>query len=239
MKKLALFALLSLVTSFNASALDALETLYAERLVHGGASTVRNVASSMQAVKDLDSGLYDIAAEVLLRDYKAAQDKTTVDSLSWITKALVASQDSRYLDVLAEVRDNAANKKLRKYAKKTHRKLKKQQRVKNGTYTAGTVDLASIKQGSSHKGRGKHELSVLKVGMNAGDVYDLVGQPTSESGSITGQAFNPFNYSGKGTVRTTAYYKGKGSVVFENTSSYTSGRRVRDVVLDEYESGYR
>lgn len=238
MKKLLSVLFISFLASTQALALDVVETLYAEKIVHGGPSTVRDTASSLTAVRGLDSKLYDIAAEVLLRDYKSATSNTSIDAMAWITKALVASGDAKYLPVLAEVSDNAGHKKLRKYAKASYKKLNKNNSKSSPAYKPGSTDIASIKRGSI-KNQGKQGLEVIKIGMGAGEVYDLVGSPTSESGNITGKAWNPFNFSGKGNMRITAYFKGKGSVVFENTSAYSGGRRVVDVIIDSYESGAR
>lgn len=237
-KKLAISSIGLLLLSFNAVALDPVEKVYAEKLVHGGSSTVRSTANSIQNIKEVDQELYDIAAAVLLRDYKTAQNKTEVDSLSWITKALLSSYDSRYLPVLKEVSANAANKKLRKYGKSTFKKLTKAAVKSSPSFNVSNVNLGRIKKGSGRIG-GKQNINIIKVGMGAGEVYELCGRPTSESSSMTGKVFIPFNYSGKGNIRSSALYKGQGSIIFENTSSYTSGRRVVDIILDTYESGYR
>lgn len=238
MKRLLSVLFVSFLVSTQALALDVVETLYAEKIVHGGPSTVRDTASSLSAVEGLDSQLYDIAAEVLLRDYKSATSNTSIDAMAWITKALVASGDAKYLPVLAEVRDNASHKKLKKHASTSHRNLRKNSSQSSPAYQQGMVDLTTIKRGSI-KGKGKQGLEIIKVGMGAGEVYDLVGTPTSERGNVTGQAWNPFNFSGRGSMRITAYFKGKGSIVFENTSKYSGGRRVVDVIIDPYESGAR
>lgn len=238
MKKLLSVLFVSFLFSTQAFALDAVETLYAEKIVHGGPSTVRDTASSLSAVEGLDSQLYDIAAEVLLRDYQSATSNTSVDAMAWITKALASSGDAKYLPVLAEVRDSASHAKLKKHANVSYRNLKKNSNKSSPVYQQGMVDLTFIKRGSI-KGIGKQGLEVIKIGMGAGEVYDLVGTPTSERGNVTGKAWNPFNFSGKGSMRITAYFKGKGSVVFENTSKYSGGRRVVDVIIDPYESGAR
>lgn len=239
MKKLIFTIFILFFVSTQANALDVVETMYAEKIVHGGPTTVRDTASSMVAVRGLDSQLYDIAAEVLLRDYKSATSKTSIDAMSWITKALATSGDAKYLPVLAEVKDNAGHKKLRKHGKASYKRLDKDKSKSSPAYKQGSFDIKSIKRGMNSKNRGNQKLEVIKIGMGAGEVYDLVGQPTSESGSVTGKAWNPFNFSGKGNVRTTAYFKGKGSIVFENTSAYSGGRRVVDVIIDSYESGAR
>lgn len=237
-KRLLFVSASCLLFSLNVSALDVIEKVYAEKLVHGGPTTIRATANSIQNIKGIDNELYDIAAAVLLRDYKSAQDKTSVDALSWITKALLASRDTRYLPVLEEVRDNAVNKKLKKYGKSTLKKLKKTSTKSTTAFVANDVNLTKIKRGSG-RSNGQHKIKIIKVGMGAGEVFELCGRPDGESTSITGKAFNPFNYSGKGNLRSSAYYKDQGSIVFENTSSYTSGRRVVEVIEDEYESGYR
>jgi hypothetical protein len=172
----------------------------------------------------------------------------TIDALAWVTKALMASEDSRYLSVLQEVKENASQAKLRKYGKSTYSKLKKRASKSSPSYSKGMVKLSSYKprkrnsnaRSSSSSSNGEMlPISEIRVGMAAGEVYELCGRPTSEAANITGKAFNPFNFGGKGNVKTSLLYEGQGTVVLENTSAYTAGRRVVEVILDTYESGYR
>lgn len=248
-KILKLLIACGLLATSSVWALSQIDASYADKLANGGASTIRSVASTLVSVRGVDPEVYDVAAEVLLRDYRKDDPQdAAVDALAWVTKALLASEDSRYLAVLKEVKENASESKLRKYGKSTYSKLKKRASKQSPSYTKGMVDLSSYKSrkrnsGSQSVSRSSNAemlpISEIKVGMSAGEVYEYCGRPTSEAGHITGKAFNPFNFSGKGRVKTSALYEGQGTVVFENTSAYTSGRRVVEVILDSYESGYR
>ena len=189
--------------------------------------------------------IQDSAEELLLRDYQKTNNAAAADALAWVTKALLASGDSRYVPVLEEVKQNASHAKLKKYAKSTGSKLRKKATKSSPPYTKGMVKLSKYKRSPAAKrdsrstNGGTVSISEIKPGMSAAEVYALCGHPTSEAANMTGKAFNPFNFTGKGNVRTQALYKGQGTIVFENTSSYTAGRRVVEVILDEYEPGYR
>ncbi len=69
--------------------------------------------------------------------------------------------------------------------------------------------------------------------MSYDDVVALCGHATESSSNLTGKAFRPFNFSGKGSVSIRHYYEDQGYVVYENNSSYSGGRTVVDVVLDD------
>jgi hypothetical protein len=248
-KALNLLIAFGLLATGSAWALSQVDASYADKLANGGSSTIRAVASNLVSVQGVDPEVYDVAAEVLLRDYqKSSLQPATIDALAWVTKALMASEDSRYLGVLQEVKENASHKKLRKYGKSTYSKLKKRASKSSPSYSKGMVKLSSYKprkrnsnsRSSSSADNGEMlSISKIRVGMAAGEVYELCGRPTSEAANITGKAFNPFNFSGKGKVKTSLLYEGQGTVVLENTSAYTAGRRVVEVILDTYESGYR
>jgi len=243
-----IFIVLILFTTNPAWSLSPIEQSYTETLANGGPSSVRSVASSISKVQGLDTEVYDVAAEVLFRDYqKPNLSNTDIDALAWITKALLASDDSRYLSVLEEVNLNSPYPKLQKYANSIYSKLSKSALNSSPSYEKGMVELANYKAKPSQQSnlnntavnQGNLPISEVKVGMSSAYVYSLCGSPTSEYSHITGKAFNPFNFSGKGNTRIVALYKGQGSVVFENTSAYTAGKRVVEVILDTYESGYR
>lgn len=242
---MAICVLVVMLGSNVAYALSRVERSYIMRIVNGGASSVRDVASSVYSVQDVDIKVFDAIAEVLLRDYQKPNDqKTWVDAIAWMAKALSVSGDSRYLSVLNEVRENAHNAKVRKHANKSYSTLKSRSSKSNKSYEKGMTNLAKYKDNgkpstSRSSSNGRMPISDIKVGMSSGEVFSLSGQPTSQSQNITGKAFNPFNFSGRGAISTQAHYKGQGTVVFENSSVYSSGRRVIEVILDKYESGYR
>ena len=74
-------------------------------------------------------------------------------------------------------------------------------------------------------------LAKVKMGMHRNQVEDLIGQPTSSRVFPSGKAFIPFYY-GPDTVRTGAFYKGLGRVVFSGASI------VVQIEYDPNEDGY-
>lgn len=79
-------------------------------------------------------------------------------------------------------------------------------------------------------------LAKIEFGQSEAEVAVQLGVPTSQRQRVTGKAFNPFNVSGRDTVRTIYYYQGMGRVEF---SSGSWGRRfgVVNIVHDPNEPG--
>lgn len=83
-----------------------------------------NATKVIYAAKTIYKGRYNSptvlkeASIVLLRDYKKRDlSDRRIDALSWIIKALWVSGDTYYRPIINEVRNNAYNRKVRKYAK--------------------------------------------------------------------------------------------------------------------------
>ena len=74
-------------------------------------------------------------------------------------------------------------------------------------------------------------LAKVKMGMQRAQVDDLIGQPTSTRVFPSGKAFIPFYY-GPDTVRTGAFYKGVGRIVF------SGAHIVVEIEYDPTEDGY-
>ncbi|MDO3381924.1 hypothetical protein [Gilvimarinus algae] len=220
---------------------------YIERLAKGGPSTVRDVAKSMYRSKETDPRVLDVAAEVLMRDYQSAFDRTEIDALAWVVNALSLAQTNRYQPILAEVEENASHKKLSKYA----RKRQDDDLPVDQPFILGTVDLAALageeavakpapSAAASVEPSGKeyHPITVIREGMSMQEAFDLAGAPTSKHAYQTGKNWIPFNYKGGDIRRQDALYKGQGRIVFSNTSRYSDSWRVLEVVEDASESGY-
>lgn len=79
-------------------------------------------------------------------------------------------------------------------------------------------------------------LQKVDFGMSEAEVAVQLGAPTTQKTKPTGRAFNPFNVSGKDSMRTTFYYKGVGRVMFGN-GSWGKRNGVVDMVHDADESG--
>ena len=74
-------------------------------------------------------------------------------------------------------------------------------------------------------------LAKVQMGMRRAQVDDLIGQPTSTRVFPSGKAFIPFYY-GPDTVRTGAFYKGLGRIVF------SGAHIVVEIEYDPTEDGY-
>lgn len=57
-------------------------------------------------------------------------------------------------------------------------------------------------------------LQQVKLGMTETEVTGILGAPTSTGSHATGKAYNPFNFSGRDTVRIVYFWKGIGRVEF-------------------------
>ncbi len=237
MKSIWIVLLLGLLIS-PANASDVVNQRYIDQLTKGGVVSIKQAAQSIYNTGLRDTEVLDVAAEVLLQRYPAAS-RRDLDALAWLCRALGSSLNSRYYTTLNEVINNPnTQRKLRKYAKKGLNQLGE----KGGEqYTKGTIDLATV--GSSVKEtapaqNGKQNLDIIREGMSRKEAISLIGHPTATESRQTGKAFNPFNFKGGDVVRTTDLYKGKGRVVYSNTSAYTSTMRVLEVIVDPLESGY-
>lgn len=233
-----------LVLPAQAADLDPVSARYVELLSNGGPPSIREAAQGIHRGGIDDERVLDIAAEVLMRDYKSASSANEVDALAWITNALSNAKTNRYSSVLEEVSKNAGHRKLANYAKKNLNK----RLPEAPQYAVGAVALDKVAQQSrstpsraapSAPATGDyHPITIVKAGMTRQEVMDLVGPPTATHSYQTGKAFNPFNFRGGDMVREEALYKGQGRIVFSNSSRYSSGWQVQEVRLDPNESGY-
>lgn len=229
---------------------------FVEMLTNGGAVTIRDAAKGMHRTGVTDERVLDVAAQVLLRDYKTANDGTSVDALAWITHALSNAKTNRYQSVLKEVEENAAHRKLAGYAEKNqNRRLPEAAQYQSGsvnltevaeataepsTAPAAQAQNQSQTQAQTQAANGQHHpISAVTVGMSRQQAMDMAGSPTSTYHHQTGKAWNPFNFKGGDMVRENALYKGQGRIVFANSSRYTSSMEVIEVILDEGEDGYQ
>ena len=247
MKSLSVF-LVTILFSAAALAMDPASQRYIDQLTQGGMASVKQAAQSMYNTKETNTQVLDVAAEVLLQNYSNASDP---DALAWVAKALGKSRNGRYYSVLKEVANSKADKKLRKH---TATALKEIGLASGDQYAKGSVNLktaSSSKPAAPAKNNGAatpakpaadksaaNGLEVIRNGMSMQEAFDLVGQPTTSSSRPTGKAFIPFNFKGGDSVRSYAYYKGKGRIVFSSDSHYSSTMRVIEVIVDPKESGY-
>ncbi|TNF34758.1 MAG: HEAT repeat domain-containing protein [Gammaproteobacteria bacterium] len=225
---------------------------YIQRMLSGGPASVRDVAKTLYNNGSREQEVLDVLAEVMLRDYRR-EDRTAADAVAWGAKALGASGNARYRPVLEEIINEAPNRKLRGHAEKALKDLPKQ--ASDQPYKKGMVNLdkkreSGSKSQASQQGKassashsaaarsGGGKFSEIHQGMTTTEVIALLGAPTSETSHITGKQFRPFNFKGDDTVRIVYLYKGKGRIIFNNSSHYTHIYRVLEVIEDSNEPGY-
>jgi hypothetical protein len=77
----------------------------------------------------------------------------------------------------------------------------------------------------------------VKEGMSPEEVSSLIGPPTSQGAYATGKAFIPFHYGGDNSRRIFRY-KGMGTIIFSQNSSFSSGYSAIEVNYDPNEKGF-
>ncbi len=213
-----------------------------EMLVRGGPESQREAAQNIYNGIDRNPDVLDVVAEVLLQTYQRP-GFIEVDATSWMCKALGASGDVRYKGVLQQIADKASERKVRKYAEQSLAMLPQGNAA---PYIAGTVDLVKLRAGALQEPQrpdatkgvpGEVSFDRITIGMSMDEVFAFIGQPTATTSRITGKAWAPFYHEGD-TARMFALYKGKGRIVFSNSSRYAPVWRVIDIVNDPSESGY-
>lgn len=225
-----------------AQAADVVDQRYIKQMTLGGNTSLKQAAQSIYNTGKKSTKVLDVAAEILIQRYPTA-DKKDLDTLAWVAKAIGASGNGRYHNILKEVVDSKAHRKLRKYAKLALRKVGK---PKGKQYAKGSVDLVAIRKSGKKastarkaavkKNSGDQLLDIIVAGMSMEEVYDLVGPPTATTTHQTGKAWNPFNFGRKDVARSVALYKEQGRVVFSH-GAY-SNTKVLEVIIDPEESGY-
>ena len=219
-----------------------------DMLVRGGPESQREAAQDVYNGIERNPDVLDVIAEVLVQGYQRPGN-IQVDATSWMCKALGASGNVRYRDLLQRVADTASDRKIRKYAQQSLEMLPS---GPSEPYIAGTVDLARLRERSAREDQApRHDtpgqmpretatqegFDRIRHGMSMEEVFDRLGPPTATTSRITGKAWAPFYYGGD-TARMFALYKGRGRIVFSNASRFAPVWRVIEVVNDPHESGY-
>ncbi|MBV1932638.1 MAG: hypothetical protein KUG71_13085, partial [Porticoccaceae bacterium] len=227
-----LFCLSTIVNVVNAA--DMIDQRNIDRLVNGGATSIRSASESLYRSGSSNREVLDVVAEVLLNGYQSGGGATHIDAMAWAAKALGQSGDARYRNVLEEVLNNSSNRKLKKHTKKSL------QSINSGDaapYAKGSVSLEALRNKtaqSSPKANTKIKsssgkklpISEIRDGMSMQEVYELAGEPSATYSHQTGKAWIPFNFGAKDVARTVALYKGQGRVIFSLVSAYSGVYRV-------------
>ncbi len=136
MKTLFLTALIVAFMTFGANA-----NVY-QQLTSGDLVQIKKAAQMMTAGQENTRENADILAEILSSRYK--DDLTTeVDTLAWACKALAATSDGRYRALLVEISKSKVHKKLRKYAKRSYKKLPERN---DEQFEKGNISLGELAQ---------------------------------------------------------------------------------------------
>ena len=243
-----LLAALTLAISIQSFALSSTDQHNISLLTNGGPVSIRNAAKNLYHTGETNTEVLDVLAEVLLQNYQKPGN-TNIDAMSWASKALGNSGQSRYRSTLEEVAANGSHRKMKKYAKKSLKNLTSGDAAQ---YKKGTVSLDRLRSGKGSVAKtskpkkvaeksaanGNAPITEVKAGMSMAQAYAIAGEPTATTSYQTGKAWIPFNFKGSDVARTAALYKGQGRIVFSNESAYSASWRVLEVLLDPNETGY-
>lgn len=239
-----------------AVALDASGQRYVDQLLQGGPVSIRQAAQSIYNTNYRDQQVLDIAAEVLLKNYRGATDNTSADAMAWLCKALGRSGNGRYKAVLTEVVATSNNRKIDRHCQSAARNLPNT----SNAYQAGSVDL-NANRGRAHSqparppqqrpqtnaqqparrpqsGQYSASFNDIRVGMSMDEVNSLLGTPTSTYSHQTGKAWIPFNYRGRDIARVIALYRDQGRIVYSQDHMYNAPWRVLEIHPNPNETGY-
>ena len=79
----------------------------------------------------------------------------------------------------------------------------------------------------------------VKVGMGMDEVYATIGAPTSPATSYSTPKEHVPAYFGPDTSRTTAHYKGVGSITFSQDNPFSSAASVKFIDYNPQDLGYQ
>lgn len=140
MKRLVLSIFLLCFAALGHAAMNPAEKRIVDMMLSGDLHQLKAAAKQIEGGRTRNPEVLDIAAEVLLQVYPDAWDKQ-VDTLSWLARALGASRNGRYYDVLQEVRVGAPYKKMSKHAQKA---LKQLGPAEGSQYRRGMIKIPAV-----------------------------------------------------------------------------------------------
>lgn len=232
--------------SFQAHAADPTGQRYIDQLLQGGPVSVSQAAQSIYHTGYRDQEVLDVAAEVLSQKYRTATSNSEADAYAWVCKAIGASGNGRYKNLLSQVAESG-NRKLSRHCGKAADGLT----ASGAAFAPGSVNLARYRAGGGSStaaaqpaaqaaapAQGKGSFSNVVNGMTQDEVNALIGAPTATYSHQTGKAWIPFNFKGKDVARVVNLYKGQGRVTFSQESVYSSIWRVIEVLPNPNETGY-
>jgi len=138
----------------------------ADQLLSGDIRQLKSASQRIFKDKISNPELLDIVAEILLTKYPEAYS-SEVDSLAWLARALGASENGRYYDVLSEVVSKTKIDKLERHADKALDNLPS---ASSEQYVAG---MYTLPEGAFEKEESSELVARLKKLMLAGDLASL------------------------------------------------------------------
>lgn len=87
-----------------------------KELLSESAERVRGAARKIVSRSILDETVLRTAADVLRKGYRRSGDRTHIDAMAWLCKAVGLSKGAEYSDLLREITELSRHSKLRKYA---------------------------------------------------------------------------------------------------------------------------
>lgn len=158
---------MALILAFNAVAkLEPEEQKLADMLLSGDMTQLKSASKQIYNSEISEPELLDIGAEILLKKYPDAV-RSDIDSLAWLARAIGASENGRYYNVLSEVVEHAQNDKLERHADTA---LDELPGAEGEQYVAGGYALP---EGLYTKDTDAEVISRLKQKMLAGDLSNL------------------------------------------------------------------
>lgn len=128
--------------SSSAFALTTSEQLNYDRLISGDINQVKQAAQSIVSSNNSNPEVLDVLAQYLAKNYLAAADYQ-LDTMAWACRALGETGNARYRDLLSTIVNSDAHKKIRKYAKKS---LKRLPSDSTEQFVVGSVDLSNLQK---------------------------------------------------------------------------------------------
>lgn len=117
-----LFLSVLFISYLSAEEMSSRDRIFHDKITSGRLHDLKEAAKLMHRGGPRNEILQDALAEVLHQHHAMAFDRQ-IDTLSWVSRALGASNNGRYHSLLAEVASSGAHKKLRKHAKKALKEL--------------------------------------------------------------------------------------------------------------------
>ncbi|MEL0646132.1 HEAT repeat domain-containing protein [Pseudoalteromonas agarivorans] len=128
--------------SSSAIALTTSEQTDYDRLISGDINQIKQAAQSIVSSNNSNPEVLDVLAQYLAKNYLVAADYQ-LDTMAWACRALGETGNARYRDLLSTIVNSDAHKKIRKYAKKS---LKRLPSDSTEQFITGSVDLSNLKK---------------------------------------------------------------------------------------------